>query len=692
MSTNTKQPHEGQVEILPELTLCEKIPTIVFKESVYGSKYVAECIRDVIVKGYDREEPVVLGLATGSTPKRVYAELVRMHKEEELSFKNVVTFNLDEYYPLAPDHHQSYVNYMNNILFDHIDIPKENINIPDGTVSEDDLAEFCFDYEQKIDQHGGIDIQILGIGRTGHIGFNEPGSTKFSETRLVFLDKKTRADAAPDFLGLNNVPRRAITMGVGTILKAKKIYLMAWSEGKASIIQKAVEGEVSKLVTASFLQEHMHSEVVLDVPAASRLTRITAPWTSDSYFLDWDDDTLVKRAVVWLSLKKEKPILMLDNRDYMDAQLDHLVNQRGPVYNINRFVYGSISSTITGWPAGKPTQEFLDSYEPKELHCGSTTRVPMEYLEGMQPPSSFHPNIKNHHVYPKRILVFSPHPDDDVISMGGTFIRLNEQGHEVHVAYQTSGNIAVWDDDVKRYANFVKIFMEAFEIPNVDMASDIQNKIEEAIYQKTQDTPDSTELLKIKGLIRNSEARNAARYCGVVPENIHFLNLPFYETGTIQKQPLGDEDVSIVLELIREIRPHQIYCAGDLSDPHGTHRVCLTAIFRALDICKGDDWFQNCQVMLYRGAWEEWAPHEITLAVPLSPAEVLQKRYAIFKHQSQKDPIVFPGTDSREFWQRTEARNRDTAALFDKLGLPEYAAMEAFHEFDIVNGDHLPYM
>ena len=621
----------------------EKIPTVIYQESSDASVAVADEIARLIKKNDKKGESTVLGLATGSTPVAVYDELVRLHKEEGLSFKNVITFNLDEYFPIEPNSLQSYVRFMNEHLFDHIDIPDDNVHIPDGTIDEDDVYAYCDEYEQKISKAGGLDIQLLGIGRTGHIGFNEPGSRPDSKTRLITLDKITRKDAASDFFGEEYVPRRAITMGVGTILEAEKIILMAWGEAKAPVIKESVEGPINESVPATYLQSHNNTVVVLDDASAEKLTRINTPWLLKS--CDWDDG-LIRKAVVWLCQKLDKPILKLTDENYNENGMSDLIASKGPAYNINIKVFNELQHTITGWPGGKPNED--DKYRP----------------ERAEP-------------FPKKALIFSPHPDDDVISMGGTLIRLVDHGHDVHVAYQTSGNIAVFDDDVIRFADFVTDYAEAFEMKD-QKAQTLFAEITHYLKNKEPGEVDSPEIKEIKGLIRRGEAKAAGRYCGVPDDNLHFLDMPFYETGRVKKKPLSDEDIKITVNLLRKIKPHQIYAAGDLSDPHGTHRVCLKAIFLALEEVKNEDWAQDCYVWLYRGAWQEWDVNEIEMAVPLSPLELTRKRRAIFKHQSQKDRPLFPGSDTREFWQRSEDRNRATAKTYDNLGLAEYEAMEGF--------------
>src|SRR5687768_12925344 len=626
-----------------DLTAFEKIPVKIFKSSDEASEFVAGQIATLIRNRQKDNKPCVLGLATGSTPTRVYAELVRMHKEEGLSFKNVHSFNLDEYYPIKPDALQSYVRFMGEHLFNHIDIPKANIHIPDGTLPKDKVADYCKNYEDKIDKLGGIDIQVLGIGRTGHIGFNEPGSSERSLTRLVTLDQVTRIDAASDFFGEENVPRKAITMGVGSILKARKVFMMAWGEGKAGVIKKAVEGPITDQVPSSFLQKHTDCLVILDEAASSELVRIKTPWVLDS--IDWNDK-LIRKAVVWLCQKMKKPVLKLTNHDYMEHGMGDIITEYGSAYQVNIKVFNDLQHTITGWPGGKPNAD--DSHRP----------------ERAKP-------------FPKRAIIFSPHPDDDVISMGGTFIRLVDQGHEVHVAYQTSGNIAVFDDDAIRFADFVRDFNEQFGLSKSD-GEKFYKTVVKSLKGKGPGQVDSPEVLTIKGLIRRGEAKAGGRYVGIPDEHMHFLDMPFYETGAVKKKPISEEDIKLIVDLLVKVKPHQVYAAGDLSDPHGTHRVCLAAIFEAIDRLKNESWMKDCWVWLYRGAWQEWDIDQIEMAVPLSPDELMRKRRAIFKHQSQKDSAMFPGSDKREFWERAEDRNHATAEAYNRLGLAEYEAMEAF--------------
>ncbi|MCL4125610.1 UNVERIFIED_CONTAM: hypothetical protein GTU68_021080 [Idotea baltica] len=624
----------------------ENLHCQVFNNSKEIAAYIAGEIAELIRERANKNRNCVLGLATGSTPVGVYNELVRMHQEEGLSFENVITFNLDEYFPMQPNELQSYVRFMNEHLFDLVDIKKENVNVPDGTIPFEAVNDYCEQYENRILEAGGIDIQLLGIGRTGHVGFNEPGSSETSKTRLITLDRITRIDAASDFFGIENVPRRAMTMGVGTILGARKIFLLAFGEHKAPIVARTVEGDPSPAIPATLLHGHPGVEVMLDRPAAEKLTRIQSPWLFGH--VDWDKSK-IRKAVIWLAQKLDKPILKLTEEEYNENGLQDMLAEQGSAYDINVGVFRSMQRTITGWPGGKPA----DKKQPGDR------------------------SMPHDDIFPKRALIFSPHPDDDVISMGGTLIRLADQGHEVHVAYQTSGNIAVFDEDAIRFAEFVDEFCSEFgiETPRV---GELESHVDEFLRNKKAGQVDSREVQVIKGLIRRGEARCAARLCGVPDENLHFMEMPFYETGRVKKRPLGREDIQITVDLLRKVKPHLIYAAGDLSDPHGTHRTCLSAVIQAYQECADDDWMATNEFWLYRGAWQEWSPNEIEMAVPLSPREVERKRVAIFKHESQKDRALFPGPDKREFWKRAQDRNRETAELYDRLGLAEYEAIEGF--------------
>ncbi|WDF66230.1 glucosamine-6-phosphate deaminase [Flavobacterium sp. KACC 22763] len=621
-----------------EETRFEKIHNVIFESSQEASLLVAREIANLIQRKNELNEPCVLGLATGSSPIKVYEELVRMHKEEGLSFENVVTFNLDEYYPMDKNDIQSYYHFMHEHLFNHVNIHAENINIPDGQVSAEELQQYCIDYEMKIISYGGLDFQLLGIGRTGHVGFNEPGSHVNSGTRSITLDHITRVDAAASFLGIDNVPRKAITMGIGTVRNAKRIVLLGWGISKAGIIKNTIEGEVSSHVPATYLQEHNNTTFVLDTEASSELTRVKTPWLVKSCV--WTGELKLK-AVAWLSELTKKPFLKLTDKDYNDNGMSSLLTEEGTAYDLNIKMFNKMQQTITGWPGGKPNAD--DTYRPER----STPEK-------------------------KRIIIFSPHPDDDVISMGGTFDRLIEQGHEVHVAYQTSGNIAVSNEEALKFAEISKAL-------NPD--SRMSDKLIDFLQNRTGNEIDSLEVRKLKGLIRRSESFGATRYLGLPDSNVHFLDLPFYETGTVKKNNLSDADISIMCDIIERIKPHQIYAAGDLADPHGTHKVCLDSLFEALKRLKHESFMNDCWVWLYRGAWHEWESYQIDMAVPMSPDQVLKKRHAIFYHQSQKDGVMFQGDDSREFWVRVEDRNRLTAEKYHSLGLADYSAIEAFKRY-----------
>lgn len=629
---------------LLEETRFEKLPVTVYPNQQIASKKVAHRIAALIKDKAKKGEQAVLGLATGITPIGLYEELVRLHREEGLSFKNVVTFNLDEYFPMSPTASQSYVTFMNENLFAHIDIEKNNVHIPDGQLKQEDIQKYCLEYEHKISDIGGLDLQILGIGRTGHIGFNEPGSAPNSGTRLVTLDDLTRSDASRDFGGKENVPAKAITMGIGTIFKAREIILMAWNRKKAPIIKKAVEGEISSDVPATYLQLSEHVEFVLDQDAASELTRFDTPWLVKDCI--WDQK-LIKKAVIWLANTVGKPILKLTEEDYNTHGMAQLATEKGPVYQININIFNKVQHTITGWPGGKPNAD--DSQRPERA-------APAK----------------------KRVIIFSPHPDDDVISMGGTFIRLADQGHDVHVAYQTSGNTAVWDDDALRFVEFALDFTKSIDGESGQLET-LYASMRRFLDQKKPNQVDTPEIQTVKGLIRKGEALAGARFAGLADDHIHFMKLPFYERAKTRKGAIYEDDILQTMELLQEVRPHQIFAAGDFADPHGTHKICFDIILEAFTrLRKTEKWTGDCWLWLYRGAWHEFETHEIEMTVPLSPQEVLRKRHAIYKHQSQKDRPVFPGDDEREFWIRAEDRTRETARSYDALGLAEYEAMEAF--------------
>ena len=607
----------------------ERIDTKVYNSEYAGVQHVADCIVNAI-KSHNENRPFVLGLTTGKTPIGLYRELVRRYNAGEVSFANVAVYSLDEFYPIAPEDKRSRNYRTHEELLNHIDIKAENINFPDGTLPREELSAFCANYGKA-----HIDLMILGVGEDGQIGFNEPGSYANSSTRLVQLSYQTRKVQSKAFNSLQNTPKMAITMGINTILSAKRIILMAWGENKANIVSRILEGEISEQVPATYLQGHTNIEMIIDEGAASRLTRVQTPWLVGS--CQWTPK-FIRKAVVWLCEKVNKPILKLTHNDYIENSLGELLEQGRTYDQINIDVFNDLQHTITGWPGGKPNAD--DSTRPVK----STP-------------------------FPKNVLIFSPHPDDDVISMGGTFIRLVEQGHNVHVAYETSGNVAVHDDVVLQHID------AAHELGFADEYA----KIESIIKSKNPGEPEPRELLNIKGAIRRAEARASVRSFGLNPDtNAHFLNLPFYETGGIRKSPFTTTDIDIVVNLLREIKPHQIYAAGDLSDPHGTHRTCIEIVLEAIEKVCNDEWFKECHLWLYRGAWMEWDLGSVDMAVPLSPNEMIMKRHAIYRHLSQKDIVPFPGEDPREFWQRSEERTQTTANQYNDLGMAEYQAIEVF--------------
>ena len=619
-----------------EQTRFEKIHSVIFSDSKNASKIVANEIATLIKKKQKNNQNCVLGLATGSSPISVYNELVRMHKEDGLSFFNVISFNLDEYFPMKKDDIQSYHHFMNEHLFSHVDIKPENIFVPDGDISENEINDYCQSYDEKISKLGGIDFQLLGIGRTGHIGFNEPGSNYDSLTRRIHLNYITRNDARKSFYGIENVPTTAITMGIKTIRKSKRIVLLAWGQNKSSVIKKAIENEIDSNIPASFLQKHSNVTFVLDNSSSSNLTRIKSPWKVGS--CKWNDE-LKAKAIMWLCEITKKSILKLTESDYNKNNLSELLLHQ-TTYEINLEIFNKLQRTITGWPGGKPDVE--DRYRPERAN-----------------PSK------------KRVLIFSPHPDDDVISMGGTFDRLVSQGHEVHVVYQTSGNIAVSNSDVLKYVEVYESF------------SNKNDKELISLLKFNNEILNNKKIRKIAGLIREKESLGATRFLGIPDSNVHFLKLPFYETGSVKKSIPTASDKEIISNIISEIKPHQIYAAGDLADPHGTHKVCLDIFFDVLQELKSEKFMKDCWVWLYRGAWHEWEIHQIDMSVPMSPNQVLRKRKAIFYHQTQKDNVMFQGDDDREFWVRTEDRNLAIATRFRKIGMPDYAAIETFkrHHF-----------
>lgn len=627
MATDTK--NASQTTSCTQYLRHTKIPTLLFQNAKEVDKHVALIVEGLIRENNSAGLPTVLGLPTGSTPIGVYRELIRLHHDEDLDFSRVVTFNLDEYWPMDHNSIHSYNRWMRETFFDHVNISEGNIHIPRGDIPRQDVEAFCDDYERAIERAGGIQLQLLGIGRTGHVGFNEPGSPSNSLTRMVTLDPVTRLDASGDFFGEENVPENAITMGVGSIMSARKIIAVALGEHKAPVVRRAVEGEVTHEIAASNLQNHPNAIFAVDLAAANQLTAVATPWMVGP--VDWTSQ-LEKRAVIWLSEQTEKPILKLELKDFLENHLHELAREFGPLEGIRHRVFQELLDGICTIPAGQDR---------------------------------------------KKIIVFSPHPDDDVISMGGTLITLADQGHDVNIAYMTSGNIAVFDHDARRHIEFMQEFQRIFNLES-DKTKALNEKMLESIRQKAPGDPDIDELLEIKTLIRMTEATVAAKTAGVPAKKLHFLDLPFYRTGEVIKRPVGEEDVTIIAELLQREQPDQIYVAGDLSDPHGTHRLCAHAILRALDRIKDE---LNPQVWLYRGAWQDYEPHEVDMAVPLSPETMLRKKQAIFKHESQKDSALFPGHDDREFWIRAENRNKNMAQLYNLLGLPEYFGLEAFVKF-----------
>lgn len=631
------------------LTRLEKIPADIYESAEEGANHIACEIAQLIRDKQKAGRFCVLALPGGNSPRNVYSALIRMHKEEGLSFRNVIIFNLYEYYPLTADAINSNLNALKEMFLDHVDIDKQNIFSPDGTIPKDTIFEYCRLYEQRIESFGGLDAVLLGIGRVGNIGFNEPGSRLNSTTRLILLDNDSRNEASKMFGSIESTPISSITMGVSTILAAKKIFLMAWGDDKAKMVKECVEGAVTDTIPASYLQTHNNAHVIIDLSAAGNLTRIHRPWLVTS--CEWNDK-LIRSAIVWLCQLTGKPILKLTNKDYNENGLSELLALFGSAYNVNIQIFNDLQHTITGWPGGKPNAD--DTYRP----------------ERAKP-------------YPKRVVVFSPHPDDDVISMGGTIRRLVEQKHDVHVAYETSGNIAVGDEEVIRFLHFINGFNQIFNNSEDKVITDKYAEIRKFLKEKKDGDIDTRDILTIKGLIRRGEARTACTYNNIPLDHCHFLDLPFYETGRIQKGPLTEADVEIVRNLLREVKPHQIFVAGDLADPHGTHRVCTDAVFAAIDLEKeeGAKWLKDCRIWMYRGAWAEWEIENIEMAVPISPEELRAKRNSILKHQSQMESAPFLGNDERLFWQRSEDRNRGTAALYDSLGLASYEAMEAFVEY-----------
>ena len=632
-----------------EITRFEKVPTDIFPTIEEGAIDIANHLEADIKKREQEGRKYVMGVGSGSSLTPIFHELIKRHQAGKLSFKNVVVFNAYEYFPLSEENVNRGINQLKERFLNHIDIDAENIFTPDGTIAQNDVQEHCRQYEQHIKELGGLDVILLGIGRMGNIATNEPGSSLTSASRLILIDETSREEMKMSFGSQESVPPCSITMGVSTILSARKIFLTAWGEEKAEIIKKTVEGKVSDAIPASFLQTHNDAHVVIDLSAAAKLTRIQHPWLVAS--CKWTDK-LVRSALVWLCQITGKPLLKLTNKDYNENGLSELLALYGSAYNANIKIFNDLQHTITGWPGGKPDAD--DTYRPERANP-----------------------------FPKRVIVFSPHPDDDVISMGGTLRRLVQQGHDVHVAYETSGNIAVGDEEVVRFMHFINGFNQLFANEQDEVIKSKYKEIKEFLKNKKEGDIDSQDIRTIKGLIRRGEARTASTFNQIPLDHVHFLDLPFYESGKIEKLPMGEADVNIVRELITKVKPHQIYVAGDLADPHGTHRKCTDAVLAAVDLEKEAkaEWLKDCRVWMYRGAWAEWEIENIEMCVPISPEELRAKRNSILKHQSQMESAPFLGNDERLFWQRSEDRNRGTAKLYDDLGLACYEAMEAFVEY-----------
>lgn len=633
---------------LSALTRYEKVSTHIYESSVEASILLAQKIAQKIKEKQQQGSAFVLGLPGGHSPQTIYQELIRLHKEEGLSFKNVIVFNIYEFYPLAPQSNSN-LRLLKESFLDFVDIDSKNIYSPDGSVSKEEILNYCREYEQTIQKVGGIDFLLLGLGRGGNIGINIAGSSLNSQTRLVLLDVQSKKEAVNTFGSIDLVPPSAVTMGVSTIMKAKEIALIAWGEDKAGSVKDVIEGVVTDAVPASSLQAHPNASVHIDLNAAYELTRISHPWLVTS--CDWTNK-LIRRAIVWLCFKVDKPILKLTNKDYQDNGLEELLTLYGSAYNVNIKIFNDLQHTITGWPGGKPNAD--DTNRP----------------ERAKP-------------YPKKVVIFSPHPDDDVISMGGTFRRLVDQKHDVHVAYQTSGNIAVGDEEVIRYVSLLEDVRSKYDPNNDALKTKYAGILQFLLHDKKDGDVDTPDILFLKGHIRRQEATTACRYVGMDTNNVRFLDLPFYETGRVKKSPISVADVEIVKKYLDSVRPHEVFVAGDLADPHGTHKVCLDAILAAVDELKneGTAWLKECRFWMYRGAWAEWEIDHIEMAVPISPEELRSKRNAILKHQSQMESAPFLGNDERLFWQRSEDRNKATAELYRKLGLASYEAIEAFVEY-----------
>ncbi|MEX2043857.1 MAG: glucosamine-6-phosphate deaminase [Opitutus sp.] len=632
----------------PESQQRERIPTEICATAEEGSARLAGEIAARIRANDAAGRQTVLGLATGSTPVRLYRQLIRLHREEGLSFGRVIAFNLDEYYGLPRTHPESYWRFMHEQLFDHIDIPKENVNVPDGTVPRAEVFAWCRAYEQKIRDAGGLDLQILGIGRTGHVGFNEPGSGRDSRTRLVTLDSLTRRDAARDFLGEANVPHHAITMGVGTILDAREIVLLAWGDAKARVIATAVEQPATDALPASFLQGHPSVRFLMDAAAASELTRMRRPWLVGNVV--WTLP-VTRRAVAWLAQQVRKPVLKLLEEHYSEHGMADLLTEQGPAYQLNIRIFNELQHTITGWPGGKPNAD--DTHRPERA--------------------------KPH---PKRVVVFSPEPSDDVLGMGGTVNRLVEQGHDVTVVYQTSGNLAVPDEEAVMATDLVVELLGTTQGREAAAGTKFAREVHRQLNAKAAYDGDTAGIRRLKGLIRRGEARAALKISRVDPGKIRFMDLPFYESGRYRQFQIGESDVAAVVALLRELKPHQIFATGDLDDPNSVAGVCFEIVRRALLAACADVWVKHCRVWLYRSPSKEWETADIEMAVPLSPRELATKIRTIYHHKSQRSQSPV-GTELQEAWQQAELRNRETARVYDQLGLADYEAIEAFRRYSV---------
>ena len=627
----------------------EKLPASIYNNAREGSVFIAKHIAELIRNKEKAGQNCVLGLSGGSSTLMVYEELVRMYNEEGLNFAHVVVFNVSEFYPVYNDERHSNGKLLKKHLIQQVNIDAENFITPDENLSKSNIYAYCRQYENMIDQHNGIDLMLLSVGLVGNIAYNEPGSQMSTLTRLMLLDNESRRDLKRFYSSVSEVPDSAITVGLATILKASEVILTAWGEHKANIMKEVIQGKVDDNIPASFLQLHANAMAVLDLSAAQQLTRISQPWLVGP--CEWTNK-LIRKAIVWLCSVTGKPILKLTNKDYNQHGLDELLSLYGSAYAVNISIFNDLQHTITGWPGGKPNAD--DTNRPERA-------LP----------------------YPKKVLVFSPHPDDDVISMGGTLQRLVDQHHDVHVAYQTSGNIAVSDEDVIRTVSLIRHLNESLNHNEAALSEKCNTILDFLTQEKKTGDYDTSDVLFMKGQIRKEEARTACRYVGLKPENVHFLELPFYETGRIQKDKLSEKDVQKIIPLLQETKPNQIYLAGDLADPHGTHKVCLDAALAALYELRNEEWMKDCRIWMYRGAWAEWEIDHIEMAVPISPEELRRKRNSILKHQSQMESAPFLGNDERLFWQRSEDRNRATAELYRNLGLASYEAIEAFVEYKL---------